>query len=62
MINNEELPVGFMMELARHSDIMIRFSRLPESEQNVVIEKARHVSSRNEMRNLVENIFREHFY
>lgn len=62
MINNEELPVGFMMELARHSDIMIRFSRLPENEQNVVIEKARHVSSRNEMRNLVENMFREHFF
>ena len=58
MINNEELPVGFTMELAQHSDILARFSQLPEKEQQSVISQARNVQSREEMRNLVESIFK----
>lgn len=58
MINNEELPVGFTMELARHSDILDCFSQLPEKEQQSVISRARNVQSREEMRNLVESIFK----
>lgn len=57
MINNEELPIGFTMELAQHSDILAHFSQLPKSEQESIVNKARSVQSREEMRNLVKSIF-----
>lgn len=58
MIDNEELPIGFTMELAQHSDILNRFSKLPEPEKQSIIDQARNVQSRNEMRQFVESIFR----
>ena len=58
MINNEELPSGFTMELAQHSDVLNRFSGLSEPEKQSIIDKARTVQSRDEMRQFVENIFR----
>lgn len=57
MINNQELPIGFTMELAQHSDILNHFAQLPESEQKAIIDGAREVKSHNEMRNYVENMF-----
>lgn len=57
MINNEELPIGFTMELAQHSDVLNQFSKLTETEQEKIIDGARNVSSRSEMRNYVESIF-----
>ena len=56
MINNEELPIGFTMELAKHSDSLIRFSNLSKNEQQSIIDRARNVNSRDEMRDLVESI------
>lgn len=56
MINNEELPIGFTMELAQHSDALIRFSNMAKSEQQSIIDQARNVRSREEMRHLVESI------
>lgn len=58
MINNEELPIGFTMELAQHSDILNRFSGLSQPEQQKVIDGAREVKSRSEMRQYVESIFK----
>lgn len=57
MINNEELPIGFTMELAQHSDVLNHFSHLPRSEQESVINGARNIKSRNEMREYVESMF-----
>ena len=57
MIDNRELPIGFTMELAQHSDILNKFAQLPESEQKSINHGARQVKSRNEMRNYVENMF-----
>ena len=57
MIDNRELPIGFTMELAQHSDILNKFAQLPESEQKSIIHGAMQVKSRNEMRNYVENMF-----
>lgn len=57
MIDNQELPIGFTMELAQHSDILYQFAKLPESEQNNIVNGARDISSKNEMRNYVENMF-----
>ncbi|MDO4272443.1 MAG: hypothetical protein Q4D16_02135 [Eubacteriales bacterium] len=57
MIDNRELPIGFTMELAMHSDILNRFSHLSKQEQDSVIQGARQVTSHNEMRNYVESMF-----
>lgn len=59
MIENEELPIGFTLELAKHSDIMTQFARLPKEEQKSIVEGARHINSKNEMRHYVENMFDE---
>ena len=57
MIDNQELPIGFTMKLAQHSDILNQFAKLPEAEQNNIVNGARDISSKNEMRNYVENMF-----
>lgn len=56
MINNEELPIGFTMELAQHSDILNTFSKLDRSQQQALIDGARNVRTRDEMRSYVENM------
>ena len=56
MINNEELPIGFTMELAQHSEALVRFSGMTEDEQQEIIGQARNAASREEMRHLVESI------
>ena len=45
MLDNEELPIGFTMELALHPEIMSHFSGLPQEKQNSVIDGAREISS-----------------
>ncbi|MBE7719418.1 hypothetical protein [Lacrimispora indolis] len=59
MIDNSELPIGFTMELAQHSDILTRFAELPEEQRNRIVNGARSVESRDEMRNYVESMFQE---
>lgn len=58
MIDNQEFPIGFTMELAQHSDVLNHFSSLSKSEQQSIIEKARSVQSHEEMRQFVESIFK----
>ena len=58
MIDNQELPIGFTMELAQHSDILNKFAQLPKAEQDSIVNGAREVKTRNEMRNYVETMFR----
>lgn len=58
MIDNNELPIGFTMELAQHSDILNKFAGLSKEEQTVIIDGARQTKSHDEMRNYVENMFR----
>lgn len=57
MIDNEELPIGFTMALAQHSDALNHFSHLSKAEQEKVINGAKEKHSREEMRNYVENMF-----
>lgn len=57
-IENEELPIGFTMELAQHSDVLNRFAQLPKQEQEPIVSKARDIHSHEEMRNYVETLFR----
>lgn len=58
MIRNEELPIGFTMALAQHSDALNQFSQLSKTEQESVIEEAKQKHSREEMHSYVENMFR----
>lgn len=57
MIDNQELPIGLTMELAQHFDILNRFASLPQSQQDSIVNGAREITSRSEMRNYVENMF-----
>lgn len=57
MINNNELPIGFTMELAMHSDKLTQFAQLPKTEQDNIVDGARQVRSKDEMRSYVENMF-----
>lgn len=59
MIQNEELPIGFTMELAMHSDALNQFSKLPKAQQNQLVDGARQVHSREEMRHYVESMFKD---
>ena len=52
MIDNHELPIGFTMELAQHSDILNRFAALSHEEQERYIDGSREVESRQEMKEL----------
>ncbi|QOV20436.1 hypothetical protein INP51_05685 [Blautia liquoris] len=56
MINNEELPIGFTMELAQHSDILNLFSKLDEASKQEFINRAREIKNRDEMRSYVESL------
>ncbi len=59
MIDNRELPIGFTMELAQHSDVLNRFAGLSEDERNEIIDGAKNIESRDEMRGYVESMFQE---
>lgn len=58
MMDNEELPIGFTMELAMHADALNKFSRLPKAQQEAYIDGARNIENREQMRNYVEQMFR----
>ena len=59
MINSTDLPMGFTMALAQHTEKLNQFAKLPEEQQTAIVEGARKVKSRKEMRNYVENLFKE---
>lgn len=59
MIDNNEFPLGFTMELAQHSDILNQFARLSKEEQASIVSGAKQVRSRGEMRSYVENLFKD---
>ena len=58
MIEREELPIGFTMELSQHPDILNTFAHMSKSQQQSVVEGARHISYREEMRSYVEQMGR----
>ncbi len=55
-IDNDELPIGFTMELALHTDILNKFAQMDKPRQEQIVNGARNVNSRDEMRNYVESI------
>ncbi len=53
----EELPIGFSMELAKHLEILNKFSNLSDAEQKTIIENARQMKTKEYMQNYVESGF-----
>ena len=50
------LPLGFGMALAQNEAAMKRFEALPEAEKQALIERTQKVSSKSEMRRLVDGL------
>ena len=55
-MNNSELPLGLTFELVKHPDELNRFSQMTETERQSLVEQARNVKTREEMKALVESI------
>ncbi|MDD4715513.1 MAG: hypothetical protein PHT34_03050 [Oscillospiraceae bacterium] len=51
-----EMPIGFGMELAKNLNALRRFSELPKSQQKSLVEGARQVNSKEDMRSYVGQI------
>ncbi|RGC81864.1 hypothetical protein DW241_03930, partial [Hungatella hathewayi] len=51
-------PIGFTMELAQHENALSAFSSLTSDQQRQVIDGAKQMKTRQEMRNYVENQFK----
>ncbi|MEL7609400.1 MAG: hypothetical protein AAGU74_07820 [Bacillota bacterium] len=51
-----EMPQGFLMSLARNMDAMNRFSSMPDSSKEAILERARRVRTKREMDELVDRI------
>lgn len=56
MIQRDELPIGFTMELSLHPDILNTFSHMSQKEMDSIVEGARRISSKEEMRSYVKKI------
>lgn len=56
MIREDGLPVGLGFGLATNEDAMNHFSAMTEEEKKRVIEVARSMQTREEMRHLVQDI------
>ncbi len=55
-MNGEDLPLGFSFALAQNPDAMQAFSSLSEQAQAEVLQRARAVSSKGEMKSLVNGL------
>lgn len=51
-----EMPQGFLMSLAHNTDAMSRFSAMPDSSKEAVLDRARRVRTKREMDELVNRI------
>lgn len=54
--NNDEMPIGFMMEMATNPAAMNHFSNMTKDQQSSCVEGARNISSKAQMRNYVSTM------
>ena len=59
LLNDDGIPLGLGMALAQNMDAMRTFSSMSESARQDVIDRSRHVQSKQEMENLVNGLFGE---
>lgn len=55
-MSNKELPLSFVMNLAQNESALKRFEAMTDSEKQNIINKTHSIHSRDEMRNLVNQI------
>lgn len=55
----EKLPVGFAMALAQNRTAMEKFASMPEEQKQTVIDRAHHVSNKNEMQQVVASLAKQ---
>lgn len=55
-MSDKELPLSFVMNLAQNETALKRFEAMSKSEKESIIKKTQTVSSRQEMRNLVDSL------
>lgn len=55
-MDKKDVPLGFGFALVRHPGAMHNFSLLPEAERSAILQKARSVSSKDEMQRLVMSL------
>ena len=56
LLNDDGIPLGLWMALAQNIDAMRTFSSMSESARQDVIDRSRHVQSKQEMENLVNGL------
>lgn len=56
MENKYDMPMGFVFQLSMDANAMDNFARMTEEEKQKVIDSARGVTSKEEMRGIVENL------
>ena len=59
LLSDDGIPLGLGMALAQNMDAMRTFSSMSESARQDVIDRSRHVQSKQEMENLVNGLFGE---
>lgn len=55
-VNGEGVPLGFGMALAQNPDAMDVFSGLTEEQRKGILDKTRHIRSKEEMRSFVDSL------
>lgn len=56
LLNNDEIPVGLSMALAKDLRAMERFGNMDEQAQREFVNRSRAVSSKQEMQSLVSDL------
>lgn len=55
-MNFSEVPIGFGMALAQNEAAMLRYAQLSEPQKQEILNQAHHVSTEQEMYNLVAGL------
>jgi hypothetical protein len=56
-MDKQKLPIGLTMEMAMNAESFAYFSRLDETSRQQVIERAKQISTKEEMKQYVDNKF-----
>jgi hypothetical protein len=58
LLNDDEIPIGLGMALAKNIDAMRAFSDLDEVSRNRVIQRSHHARSKEDMDSIVNNLIK----
>lgn len=58
MINDRDMPMGLAFQMATNEKALENFARMTDAEKRQVMEAARNVTSKEQMRGIVEDLGR----